>query len=127
MTTNEQERNLQERNLRSMRALGVLLSCLGGIGVFAALNMDTSVVVGSKTIQVGDFQTYIPESRVENIGLLGQSRNYIVLSSVAIVVGVMLYGFGTLAQNQATSTQQDATIRRCPECNEVIEGELYAW
>ena len=66
-----------------MKKLGILLIALSLLIVFLAFNMD--VVVGT---------TY-------NIGLLNERQNIVYLSGVLFLSGVMFFGFGFVAKEEA--------------------------
>lgn len=83
--------------------------------------MDTTVEAGGKRIGYGQFSQYVPETRVHNIGLMEERRNYLIISSIAVVIGVILFGFGALAENQAKAAQSPSGPH-CPKCNGVLEG-----
>jgi hypothetical protein len=61
-----------------MRLLGFLLIAVGVIGTLFALNMDVSVSAG---FGLGS---------VNNIGLMDDRRNYLILSGMVVIVGVLL-------------------------------------
>ena len=66
-----------------MKKSGILLIALSLLIVFLAFNMD--VVVGT---------TY-------NIGLLNERQNIVYLSGVLFLSGIMLFGFGVVAKEEA--------------------------
>lgn len=93
-----------------MKNWGVIILIAGAIGLVAALGMDTSVSTG-----VG---------RVNNLGLMRDQQNYILISALAIVVGLLLAIVGPRAPVQPSVTISDrGTLRSCPDCAELIQRE----
>ena len=92
-----------------MKNSGVLVLFIGFIGVVASLMMVTSV-----STSIGD---------VNNIGLMSDRQNYIIISGIIVVIGVIM-----MAVQSKTSPMQDASItdeiskpsKVCPECTEAI-------
>lgn len=105
----------------AMKGVGGLLIGIGCVALLISWGVDTTVETGGEVIGYGAHSTYVPRSRVHNIGLVEQRRNYLMISSLVTVVGVLLFGFGTLAENQAKATQPPSGPR-CPKCNGVLEG-----
>ena len=92
------------------RQVGILLLVLGGGGLLFSLNMETSVST--------DF------GRVNNIGLMKDQQNYLLLSAVAAISGLLLFIFS--GHGQASSVLSgDATgnLRACPTCAESIKAQ----
>ena len=85
-----------------MRVLGVLLFLGGLLGLWIAFAMDTTVAT--------EF------GRVHNIGLMSQRTNYLIVSGIITLVGVLLLGFGEVIYQRTPKT-------RCPACNGGIEGQ----
>lgn len=71
-----------------MKRIGGLLIVLGVIGLLIGSTMDVSVEVYSEYSAASH--------RVNNIGLIEDRRNCFLLSSLAVVSGIMLVGFGSL-------------------------------
>ncbi len=80
-----------------MKGWGLTLAITGVICGLLALNMDTSVETGGETFGSGSYSVTVPRGRVNNLGLMDQRRNYLGVSGVAILAGVLLYGFGSLS------------------------------
>jgi len=89
-----------------MSVLGGIFIALGTFGVIFALNMETTVEVPgrpSQRIGFGEFSQEIPgvpAQRVNNIGFMDNRRNYLMLSCVSLVLGVVLLGFGALVEKR---------------------------
>lgn len=92
-----------------MKALGTVLCIIGAIGLVVSLNMDTTASTSSKQVWGGDRWIDDPNSRIHNIGLIDERHTYILLSSLALIVGVILFGFGelTAAQLRANSPRTE--------------------
>jgi len=98
--------NLEAQGAVTMRVLGIVLIAGGGIGLALALAMDVSVKAGGQRVGSGEYSTYIPEMRVNNLGLMEDRRNYIIISCVSILVGALFIGFGALADTQSSSEKE---------------------
>ena len=104
-----------------MRILGLLLSIGGVFGLIMSLSMDTTVHVGGERIGYGEYSTYIPSTRVHNIGLMQQKRNSILVSSVVLVVGVLLVGFGELQRLTKAGRPGGVEAKSVPHGEEELE------
>jgi hypothetical protein len=94
----------------SMRGLGLMVLVGGLIGLLAAMGMDTSVST--------DFGS------VNNIGLMNDKQNYVVISCVALVAGVLMMIVPTSISPESTlATNKGGHTRNCPYCAEVIKSE----
>jgi hypothetical protein len=67
--------------------LGWLLVAGGAVGLIVALNMDTSVSTGGDYLGFG---VSTPRMRVNNLGLMEERRNFLMLSGLACLIGVIL-------------------------------------
>ncbi len=100
-----------------MQRWGKIVVILGACGAVFALNMDTSVSTAF--------------GRVQNIGLLNDRQNYLIISCVVIVAGVLmtlLGRFGVSSAHAEPSTGQGvpdhaSSMRQCPHCAEQIKAE----
>ncbi|WP_144062020.1 hypothetical protein [Sphingomonas sp. MM-1] len=94
-----------------MRAAGIWLTIIGILGAIAALSMDVSVST--------------PFGRVANLSLMAAQTNFILLSGLAILVGVILLVKG--------KREDKADKPRTPVSNEplpygIIEQDgLFLW
>lgn len=79
-----------------MKSLGMLLVIVGAIWLVFAFNSDTTVATESQFIG----STFIPSHSVNNIGKMDDRRNHIMVSSMVIVIGVILFAMG----NKTNST-----------------------
>jgi hypothetical protein len=104
------------------KRVGAVLIVIGCIGLAVSWNMDTTLEAGGERIGSREFGVDVPKTRVHNIGLMDERRNYMLLSALALVVGVITVGFGALAENQATASNRQVTGSRCPKCSGMLEG-----
>lgn len=75
-----------------MKPLSLFLCAIGIIGIIFAILMDTSVATYG-----GD--------RIHNIGLISDQQNYVIVSGILLLVGVILFGFST-SSIRSTQKQQ---------------------
>jgi hypothetical protein len=109
-------------NSGAAKRLGAVLIVLGCIGLIASWNMDTTVEAGGERIGSREFAFDVPKTRVHNIGLMDDRRNYLLLSGLTLMVGVVTVGFGALAGNQSAPSRRQSLCVRCPKCNGILEG-----
>lgn len=67
--------------------------------------MDTTVETGGESIGYGLHRTYVPRSRVENIGLMARRQNALLVSGFVLICGTLLVGFGELIYYQIKAKQ----------------------
>jgi hypothetical protein len=76
-----------------MRSLGLVVVAAGVIGIIAAMSMDTSVAVGDVDVP-SSLRAYVPSGmssmRVNNLGRMQEKQNYLILSGLGLLVGVVL-------------------------------------
>ena len=94
-----------------MRSTGQVLIVIGVLILVAAFSMDTTVSSSSA----------YSSGRVHNIGLMDERRNWLLLGGFLVLTGVLLVGFGTLAE-RPTSVGQPLAGSRCPNCHETLTG-----
>ncbi|PHM46624.1 hypothetical protein Xmir_04062 [Xenorhabdus miraniensis] len=75
--------------------------------MFASLNMDVSVATGYG-------------NRVNNIGLMGQRQNFILISCLIILCGLLM---AILGRKRIDSTESSDSYVKCPYCAEMIKAE----
>lgn len=102
-----------------MRAIGALLIAAGLIWATIAFNISTTVEAGGERIGSGAFAIDIPRVTVNNLGLMEQRRNHLMMSGVAILAGILLFGFGSPSRPELRTT--DENHRVCPYCAEQIK------
>lgn len=103
-----------------MRAIGTILIVAGLIWAAIAFNMSTTVEAGGERIGSGAFSVDIPRVTVNNLGLMEQRRNHLMMSAVAIIAGIVLFGFGSVSRTELPTT--DEGHRVCPYCAEQIKS-----
>lgn len=82
-----------------MKIAGVVIGVVGFIILMMGLNMDTTVAVSDVYSS-----SFTAGARVHNSGLLSDRQNSIMLGLAFVIIGVMLYGFGSVAQSRATGS-----------------------
>lgn len=70
-----------------MKVTGLILLLAGILIIMYSLNMDTTVAVPNST-------TWLPSQRVNNIGLMNDKQNYLIISGIVTITGVILLVFG---------------------------------
>ncbi len=106
--------------LQGVTAIGIVVLVCGILGMIASLNMDTTVETGGESIGYGEYSTYVPLRRVHNIGLQQDQGNYMLLSGVAIISGILVIGFGALAEKTAGKTEAAIRCERPQVGNSVL-------
>jgi hypothetical protein len=86
-----------------MKGIGILLIVIGVIWGVVAFTMTTTVETGGETFGSGQYSIKVPKMKVHNLGLMEERRNHLMLSGFIILVGVLLFGFGTLAGTRTIS------------------------
>ena len=104
-----------------MRAIGATLIIVGLVWAAIAFNMSTTVQAGGERIGSGAFSVDIPRVTVNNLGLMEERRNHLMMSGVAIIAGIILFGFGSASRPEQPTTS--VTHRACPFCAEQIKTE----
>jgi hypothetical protein len=92
-----------------MKSLGIVLIIIGLIWAIIAFNFDTSVSTGLDSYE-----------RVSNLGLMAERQNHLIFSGLSIITGILLFGFGTIANN---SSEENIDKISCPFCAEKINVE----
>ena len=83
----------KKKNQFSKKKLGALLIVIGTIGLLISLNMSTSV-----STSLG--------YEVENIGLLTRQQNFIIISGLIIIIGVLLQIFSNSSNGSSNVLAQ---------------------
>jgi hypothetical protein len=87
----------------NQKSLGAIVAGIGVLGVMYALTMDTS------------------NNGFVNIGLMQEQRNLLEMFSLAVVAGIVVYGFAVLASTRAGASAGKNTAT-CPKCNGLLDG-----
>lgn len=103
-----------------MRTIGAILIIAGLIWAAIAFNMSTAVEAGGERVGSGAFSVYIPRMTVNNLGLMDQRRNHLMMSGVAVIAGIALFGFGSVSRAESPTTNEDHRV--CPYCAEQIKS-----
>ena len=79
-----------------MKTLGTIIIALSFVGLFFSATMKTTISVPYEFYSrpVG------AQSEFLNIGLLNSKSNYMMLSGIGILAGVLLLGFGYLKEDE---------------------------
>ena len=93
-----------------MKGWGVTILVGGSILLLISLGMDTSVETG------GSF------GRVNNIGLMKDQQNYVLISCVMILAGLVMTLSGRRS-NETSGQSFSAGMKACPECAESIKWD----
>lgn len=92
-----------------MKSWGGVILIAGIIGLLAALRMDTSVPTGM--------------GRVNNIGLLNDQQNYILITSVMILAGLVMLAMSSRESAEGGRNASSGALKTCPECAETIKSD----
>ena len=91
-----------------MRALGIVIALASMIALVVSINLNTSV--------------YSPIGSVNNLGLMNDKQNYLIVSALGVLIGLILALFA--GQGLSSSTKDEPAIRKsCPACAEEIKVE----
>lgn len=86
-----------------MKKIGIAVFAIGVLALLGALNMSTTVWTEPRgSIGSG---TWTPPRQVHNIGLMQERQNYILVSSLLIVVGLSLFLFARFGRDSNNSSQ----------------------
>lgn len=99
-----------------MRTWGIFLVAAGLIWALIAFNMDTTVTTESQIFGIGEFTHRVPSQIVYNIGMMDRRQSHLMFAGLAILVGVILIGFGSIAH-------KNSAITSCPFCAEEIQDD----
>ena len=86
------------------KGVGVIILVLGLFAVMLCMNMETSVET-----EFGD--------RVNNIGLMNDKQNYLILSSLIVISGLLIF---LLSKDNSSTVNK---IQSCSHCKSEIELE----
>lgn len=103
-----------------MRDFGLAIAIVGVIWGYVSFNMSTSVKVPGRTIGSGEFSIYVPSQTVHNLDLADQRNSHLMISGLLLVVGTLLYGFGSMT---GKDPKLASNLRTCPFCAEEIKAE----
>src|SRR3989304_336512 len=84
----------------AMKGLGIIFIFAGVLGLGVAMNMDTTVYIPRQTIGSGEVSTNIPPQQVHNLGLMFRQLEWVVVSGLVALSGVLFYGFGEIVEHR---------------------------
>ncbi|WP_278406861.1 hypothetical protein [Pseudomonas rhodesiae] len=94
----------------NMKIAGLVIGVVGFIMLMLAMYMDTTVAVSdvyTSSLSAG--------MRVHNVGLVAEKQNSLMLAIAFIVVGVLLYGFGSVAAARSAPSAGHVSSVQDPE------------
>jgi excinuclease UvrABC helicase subunit UvrB len=86
-----------------MKKIGIILVAIGLILGYIAFSMDTTISAG------------LYGERVNNIGLMDERRNYLLVASLVIISGLILFGIGKMSELSATRSEAAKTPQSLKE------------
>jgi hypothetical protein len=89
-----------------MRKLSIFLIWAGIFWIVYAFNMDTSVITGGETYGSGEFAVQVPIMRVNNLGLMNEKQNNLIISSLILIIGIVLFLVAQKNQKQDNNLKQ---------------------
>ena len=113
-----------------MKIAGYTLIVIGIIGIIFAFAMNVTATVPAKDYGSG---IKTEETKVNNVGLMDDRRNYLILSGIIVLSGVMLVGFGGILEimdirnknlehlTVHTKIIKSDNIQKCSYCGAVSE------
>ena len=92
-----------------MRDIGIVVVIIGIVWAIYAFNLDTTVT----TPGFSSGSIHIASAEVHNIGLMENRRNHLMLAAFTTLVGIVLFGFGSLQpQPQAAPVEPADPTKR---------------
>ncbi len=90
-----------------MRGVGFCLIGIGILGLIVALNTDTTVDIDfpSQTIGSVDLSRIISPQKVHNYGLMLRQLEWVIISGLVVLCGVVFYGFGEIMERTKPTRQ----------------------
>lgn len=103
-----------------MRIFGIIFALIGLIWGIIAFNISTIVETESTVIGSGEYSTYIPSQKIHNLDLSERRSTHLMISGLLIIVGTVIFGFGSIGQKSSAIQEM---VRICPFCAESIKPE----
>lgn len=103
-----------------MRNFGAILAVVGLVWGILAFNMPTTVKTQGETIGSGDFTIDVPSLEVYNLSLSERRNTQLLISGLLVVIGTVLFGFGSIRRSSFMSAEDS---RKCPFCAELVKAE----
>jgi len=109
-----------------MKIFGICLIIAGLAWGIIAFNMETTVTTEGQTFGEGLYSIRVPSQTVHNLDLADRRRNHLIGAGIAIISGILLFGFGTL-QPKSTTVKINKAIPKssnlkCPYCNTEVKN-----
>lgn len=92
-----------------MKSFGIFLIIIGVIWAIIAFSASTTVSTGF--------------GEVNNIGLMNDRQNHLIFSGLTILIGVILFGFGSASAQSSANSNISQGRTSCPFCAEDIRQE----
>lgn len=107
-----------------MKNIGILLVIIGIVGLLWSSTIDTTVKVEDKNYGYG---IKTEDMRVHNIGLMNEKQNYIILSSIILLSGVIMTSISSLHKTESNDDGKlDFICNHCSNINILDDNELLA-
>ena len=97
-----------------MKILGLLILLVGIVWAGIAFNLNTTVEGGGQTFGSGEYSFQTPKVTVNNLGLMEARRNQLMFSGLAVLIGALFVGFGSLTSNSSIASPEAFL---CPKCS----------
>lgn len=94
-----------------MKSKGITILVLGIVFLMITLGMDTSVSAG------------YGNGRVNNIGLMNDQQNYLLISCMMVVAGLIMIAVDRKGSALDTASSHSGPAKSCPECAEMIKAD----
>lgn len=88
----------------SMKTSGMVVGAAGFVMLMITMGMDTSVVVDSA-------YPSLTGMRVNNLGLISEKQNYTLIAVAFLVLGVLLFGFGSIARKSGAADAELPSVQ----------------
>lgn len=97
-----------------MKILGLLILLVGMVWAGIAFNLNTTVEGGGQTFGTGEYSFQTPKVTVNNLGLMEARRNQLMFSGLAVLIGALFVGFGSLTSKSSVASPEAFL---CPKCS----------
>jgi hypothetical protein len=106
----------------NMKGIGIVIAVIGSVLLVIAINFNTS-------LEVPGGGTYGIPSRVNNLGLMDERRNYMLVAGLLILCGVLLIGFGSVkkASSEIVPEKENPLLKESPftQGERALENDAY--
>jgi len=104
-----------------MRIFGAILALTGLIWGIVAFNISTHIHIPANTVYSPSGTYSTPARDVHNLDLADKRKTHLMIAGAILVVGTLLFGFGTLKGGPSSITTPK--LRTCPFCAEEVKIE----